>query len=75
MDNKTITEFDFHMTWRIMQIPEAIIHLKSSSICIITHIILNLIQQLLNSPFKGQFLCCKTNYIFLSYLGTVVCVN
>ena len=53
MNNKTITEFDFHMTWRIMKIPEAVIHLKSSSICIINQLILNLIQQFLNSPFEA----------------------
>ena len=53
MNNKTITEFDFHMVWRIMQIPEAVIHLKPSSICIIPHIILNLIYQLLNSQFEA----------------------
>ena len=41
------------MMWRIMQIREAVIHLKPSSICIIPHIILNLIQQLLNSPFEA----------------------
>ena len=56
-----------------MQIPEAVIHLKSSSICIIPHIILNLIQQSLNSPF--EFLYWTTNYILLSYLGTVICVS
>ena len=47
-NNKTIIEFSFHMTWRIMQIVEAVNNpawpITFSLICIILHIILNLIQ-------------------------------
>ena len=47
-NNKTIIEFSFHMTWRIMQILEAVNSpawlITFSLICIILHIILNLIQ-------------------------------
>ncbi len=51
MNNKTIIEFGFRMIWRIMQISEGVIRLSlrlrritPSSICIILHIILSLIQ-------------------------------
>ena len=46
-----------------MQIPEAVIHLKSSSICIIPHIILNVIQQLLNIPFEVVSLLGNTLHL------------
>ena len=55
MNNKTIIEFVFHRMQRIIQLSEDVIHLglqprwiTPSSICIILHILLSLIQLIVN---------------------------
>ena len=64
MNNKAIIEFGFRWIWRMLQISEGVIHLgrrplwiTPSLICRILHILLSLIQQLLNN--ERQLISCQ----------------